>query len=163
MRRALVLVAAVCVCTQDAAADSRFKRDPAITVRADASERSRPLAAKDDAPPPRPAITGDLVMEIEGLVAGLREEKIALFEQLLAETDDDDPEKAQYWFQLAEVRSEQHRFYRLQAIEHDLEGRPKKAKAAAKQARAELKAAIVAFQGLADDEAYRNYALMDRA
>lgn len=162
MSRALVVLAVLCTASS-AAADHRFDRNPAITVPVDRSDRSRPLTERKDAPPPRPEITGDLVMKIQGLVAGLREEKIALFEQLLAETDDGDPEKAGFWFQLAEVRSEQHRYYRLLAVEHEIEKRPKKAKAAAKLARAELKAAIKAFQALAADDAYRNYALMDRA
>jgi outer membrane protein assembly factor BamD (BamD/ComL family) len=156
MRR-LAVVAALCVATPAVAAP-RFTRAPTTATVPDRPERKR---AEPSSVPVGPTFTGDDALAIAGLVAGLNADKVTLFEQLIADTPDDEiDEKASLWFQLAEVHAEQHRYWRLEAAEASIAG--KSDAAAAKHARAELVAAVTSYQEITDDERYASFKQMDR-
>jgi len=63
------------------------------------------------------AVTATNVMEVEQRSVPLRREQEALLVQLVKETPDSDPDKADLMFRLAEHYAKQQRFWRIKALE----------------------------------------------
>jgi hypothetical protein len=103
----------------------------AVASIANASPRySRPHVAVPDAkpiaatkPPPAttaPAITADQAMTVEELVDPIRRDQEALLEGLVRDTPDDDAQKPDLIFRLAELYALQARLWRISAMDRSL-------------------------------------------
>jgi hypothetical protein len=74
----------------------------------------KPVAAKSAPAPSKPAITADQAMHVEELADPIRRDQAALLEGLVHDTPDDDPEKPDIIFRLAELYAMQSRLWRLE-------------------------------------------------
>ncbi len=115
----LIRVAAIsCLLCSIAYADPpHYTRKQELHIDAKQTERTRPkppVASID-----RPISAGDAMATAE-LQAPIRQEQEGLLLQLVNSTSDDDPDKAEYLFRLAEHYSRQQRFWRLEAGERAL-------------------------------------------
>jgi hypothetical protein len=108
--RALVAVVAL---TSIASANPRYTRSHVAVPDA------RPIAAAKSAPPPpsKPAITADQAMRIEEVADPIRRDQEALLEGLVRDTPDDDVQKPDIIFRLAELYAMQARLWRLEAFD----------------------------------------------
>jgi hypothetical protein len=109
MRHVLLVIAATAAVHADPA---KYTRTP---VRIDATLSSRVAPIRPTPPRRRPSTTADDVMRGEELAEPIRREQEAVLAQLVSDTPDDDPQKADYIFRLAELYAMQARFWRLQA------------------------------------------------
>ena len=110
MRSLLLVIAAAASVHAD---PPKYTRAP---VRIDATLSSRVAPIRPTPPQHRPTATADDVMRGEELAEPIRREQEAVLAQLVGDTPDDDPQKADYIFRLAELYAMQARFWRLQAI-----------------------------------------------
>ncbi|HEY1549210.1 MAG TPA: hypothetical protein VGG28_15400 [Kofleriaceae bacterium] len=77
------------------------------------------VAARTSPPPPpanKPAIAADKAMHVEELADPIHRDQAALLEGLVRDTPDDDPQKADIIFRLAELYAMQARLWRLEAF-----------------------------------------------
>ncbi len=109
--RALVAVVAL---TSIAVANPRYSRTH-VTVP-DAKPPAL-VVAKPAASPSKPAITADQAMHVEELADPIRRDQEALLEGLVHDTPDDDPQKPDIIFRLAELYAMQARLWRLEAVD----------------------------------------------
>jgi hypothetical protein len=115
--RKLVIVG-ILVTASTAAAQARYTRKQPVAVPVKLSDRVKPVpAAKQDQPKP---ITADAVLAITELQQPLRREQEALLEKLIKDTPDDDADKPDYLFRLAEQYAKQMQFWRLKSVEAQL-------------------------------------------
>jgi hypothetical protein len=91
---------------------ARYTRTP---VRIDATLSSRVAPIRPTPPRRTPIMTADDAMRGEELAEPIRREQEAVLAQLVSDTPDDDPQKPEYVFRLAELYAMQARFWRLQA------------------------------------------------
>ena len=107
-----------CVLCSVADADPpRFTRKQDLHIDARQSERTKPI--QPVAIVQRPISAGD-AMAVAELQAPIRQDQEAVLLQLVIDTPDTDPDKAEYLFRLAEHYSLQQRFWRLEAGEREL-------------------------------------------
>jgi hypothetical protein len=108
--RALVAVIAL---TSIASANPRYTRSHVAVPAAG------PLAVAKTPPPPssKPAITADQAMHVEELVDPIRRDQEVLLEGLVHDTPDDDPQKPDIIFRLAELYAMQARLWRLESFD----------------------------------------------
>jgi hypothetical protein len=93
----------------------RYTRKQNVAIDVKLSDRVKPIQ-------PTKAIRGraataDEVMVIEEQSEPLRREQEVILGQLVNETPDDDPDKADLLFRLAEHYARQQRFWRLKALQ----------------------------------------------
>jgi hypothetical protein len=79
----------------------------------------RPIAPRA-ASAAKPVITADDLMAVQESQQPIRREQEAILVKLIGDTPDDDAEKPDYLFRLAEHYAQQLRFWRLKAIEAEL-------------------------------------------
>jgi hypothetical protein len=103
-------------------ADATYTRKPALNLVVKISDRTKPavIAPKAATKP----ITADDAMHVQEVTQTYRKEQEAILEKLVAETPDDDPDKPDLMFRLAEQYAKQHRFWRLKSIEATMPPRP---------------------------------------
>lgn len=114
-----LVIAAVLMSATSAAADSpRYTRKQPLVVPVKLSDRVKPKApAKTETAKP---ISADAVLVIQDRQQPLRREQERILEKLIVDTPDDDPEKPDYMFRLAEHYAQQLRFWRIKAVEQQL-------------------------------------------
>ncbi|MBX3158594.1 MAG: tetratricopeptide repeat protein [Deltaproteobacteria bacterium] len=160
----------------NAGGKAKHTRQTEVKVDVKMSDRSKPIQKKDPDPKEqRPTLTAEDVLSIEGLVGEIRDKQELLLEKLITETPDHRvEEKSNYYFMLGELYAKQQRFWRLRAvqlqIDADAQKDPKQktrmvadAKAGADKAKDYLLKAVKTYKGLTDNEAFRNYPKMDMA
>jgi hypothetical protein len=123
MRTCMLLIAVLA--TSTAAADPpRYTRKQHVEVPVQLSHRVRPID-KHAASAATPAFTADDLMAVQDRQRPIREEQASLLLRLIADTPDDDPEKPDYMFRLAEHYAQQLRDWRLKAIEATMPAPPR--------------------------------------
>jgi hypothetical protein len=93
-------------------ADAAYTRKPTLNLVVKISDRTKPAAPKAQRP-----ITADDAMHVQEVTQTYKKEQEAILEKLVTETPDDDPDKPDLMFRLAEQYAKQHRFWRLKSIE----------------------------------------------
>jgi hypothetical protein len=115
--RKLVIVAVV-LATSIASADRpKYTRKQAV-VPVSQSTRVKPIQPAK-AEPAKP-ISADAVLLIKERQQPLRREQEAILEKLIKDTPDDDADKPDFMFRLAEQYAQQVQFYRLKSVEAQL-------------------------------------------
>jgi hypothetical protein len=116
--RNLVLVG-VLLATSPAFADPpRYARKPKLDIPVQLSNRVKPTQPK--ATEPAKPITADALLEIKQRQQPFRKEQERVLEKLIKATPDDDPEKPDYMFRLAELYAQQLQFWRIESVEEAL-------------------------------------------
>ena len=106
------IVLAIVALTSIASANPRYTRNHVGVPDA------KPVAAKPAPAPSKPAaITADQAMRVEELADPIRRDQEALLEGLVHDTPDDDPEKPDIIFRLAELYAMQARLWRLESVD----------------------------------------------
>ncbi|HEX4451754.1 MAG TPA: hypothetical protein VH143_12835 [Kofleriaceae bacterium] len=107
--RALIAIIAL---TSIASANPRYTRSHVAVPHAG------PVAAAKPKPPApsKPAITADQAMQLEQLADPIRRDQEALLEGLAHDTPDDDAQKPDIIFRLAELYALQARRWRLESL-----------------------------------------------
>jgi hypothetical protein len=116
MRLTLTLLALLGLLATTAHADHRrYTRKPDLHIDV---KRSPSAAPAHPAPKPaRPAVDADDILAIEEANQPIRREQEKVLEGLVRDTPDDDPQKPDLMFRLAEQYARQLRFWKLKAIE----------------------------------------------
>jgi hypothetical protein len=110
--RSLVLL--VFLATSAYADAPKYTRKQDVRIDVKSTQRTRPI--QPVAAPQRP-ITADLALVIEERTEPLRKEQELILLQLVRDTPDDDADKPDYLFRLAENYARQERLWRMKAIE----------------------------------------------
>jgi len=113
MRLTLSILALVC--TTAHADPRRYTRHVDVHVDARVSPRAQPVHPASH--PAEPAVTADDMLELEEGNQPIRREQERVLEGLVRDTPDDDPQKPDLMFRLAEHYAQQLRFWKLKAIE----------------------------------------------
>jgi hypothetical protein len=122
--RNLVIVIATLAATPAHADRAKYSRKQNVIIDVKLSERVKPVQPTSAAPP-KPIVTADALLEIEEHAQPIRRDQEAILEKLVRETPDDDPDKPDYMFVLAEHYAKQLRFSRLQANTPTVPSRPR--------------------------------------
>lgn len=96
-------------------ADAKYSRKPTLNINVQLSDRTKP-AAPAPLPAAKPAVTADDVLLAQEVAQPFRKEQEEILEKLIRETPDDDPDKADLMFRLAEHYAKQQRFWRHKSI-----------------------------------------------
>lgn len=112
MTKLLALLAAL---SATAYADATYKRTQTLRIDVKQTDRTKPIAPTST--PAKPIITANDVMKVELGAQRFRVEQEGILEKLIAETPDDDPDKPELLFRLAEQYAKQLRFWRLQSVD----------------------------------------------
>ncbi|HEY4241688.1 MAG TPA: hypothetical protein VGM88_17825 [Kofleriaceae bacterium] len=111
------ILAMLAILSATAAADApKYTRKQTVTVDAPRSERTKPIAPRE-LPPAAPTVTGAQVMHLEESKDPARNAQARILEDLIDKTSEEDPEKPELMFRLAELYAKQYRFWNLKAIE----------------------------------------------
>lgn len=121
--RNLVLVGVLLVTSPAVADRPRYARKPKLDIPVQLSNRVKPIQPKV-AEPAKP-ITADALLEIKQRQQPFRKEQERVLEKLIKATPDDDPEKPDYMFRLAELYAQQLQFWRIESVEEALNDRGK--------------------------------------
>lgn len=113
-KRSLVLLAAL-LATPAYADAPKYTRKQNVVIDVKPSDRTKPIQPVTKLAG-RP-VTATEVMVIEEQNEPLRREQEVILGQLVRDTPDDDPEKADLLFRLAEHYAKQQRFWRLKSME----------------------------------------------
>jgi hypothetical protein len=109
----ILLLASVAISVTAYADPPKYTRHQ---IAVDVPQWSRVAPIRPDTVPPRPSTTADAALARERVVAPIRKEQEAVLADLVRDTPDDDPQKADLMFRLAELYAMQARFWRLEAI-----------------------------------------------
>lgn len=118
----IVMLAVIAVSVTAYADPPKYTRHQ-IAVDVPQSSRVAPIRPVAS-PPPRPSTTADAALALEEAVTPIRKQQEAVLADLVRDTPDDDPQKADIMFRLAELYAMQARFWRLEAIRPLVERRP---------------------------------------
>ncbi|MBA3455795.1 MAG: hypothetical protein H0T42_22050 [Deltaproteobacteria bacterium] len=113
--RNLLLVLGALLATPASAENPRYTRNQNVAIEVKLSDRVKPIKPTTGIQG-RPA-TATEVMAIEELKEPLWREQEVILQQLVNETPDDAPDKADLLFRLAEHYAKQQRFWRLKSME----------------------------------------------
>lgn len=164
------------VASAPAGAQPKYNRKTS-EIKVKQTEATRKLEpkekAKEEAAPP-PEFTADQFFQIQGEVQSIRDEQIDEYKQLIRETPDDDPEKADLLFRLAELFAQKQRYYHYRAMEAltkagTTKDRGKKAsyerehKKNLDLERKWLVEAVKIYKAIAENPRFRNYNRIDEA
>ncbi len=154
---------------------AKYTRSTAVKVNVKLNERTRPLVAKEENKQALPELSADEILEVEGAVGEIRAEQTELLNALIDDTPDSDvDEKADLYFRLAQLYSQQQRYWRLKTQEYSIKAdtvkKPadkkkwaKESDAAAKKAKESLLKAVDSYKKLVSKDAFKGYANMDKA
>jgi hypothetical protein len=116
--RKLLVVGLVMIASVAAADPPRYSRkQPAVIPLTQSKLVKRAAPAKQTAAKP---ISADAVLLIKARQQPVRREQEAILEKLIKDTPDDDPDKPDLLFRLAEQYAQQVQFYRLRSVEAEL-------------------------------------------
>lgn len=101
----------------------RYTRTPNVAIDVKLSDRAKSIKPTIDKG--RPA-TANEVMAIQEQNEPLRREQEVILGQLVNETPDDDPDKPDLLFRLAEHYAKQQRFWRLKSLEPAAPAKPRR-------------------------------------
>jgi hypothetical protein len=93
----------------------RYSRKQTFAVEVTLSTRVKPTVPV--AKPHAPALTADEIVRVEDDNEPIRREQEALLQKLVRDTPDDDPEKPDHMFRLAEHYAKELRHWRIKANE----------------------------------------------
>ncbi|MFN0249624.1 MAG: hypothetical protein ACKV2T_22260 [Kofleriaceae bacterium] len=96
-------------------ADAKYSRKQTLNINVTLSDRAKP-ATPAPAAPAKPIVTADDVLLAHEVAQPFRKEQEEILEKLIRETRDDDPDKADLMFRLAEHYAKQQRFWRHKSI-----------------------------------------------
>lgn len=96
-------------------ADAKYSRKPTLNINVTLSDRTKPTAPAP-ATPSKPVVTADDILLAQEVEQPFRKEQEEILEKLIRETPDDDPDKADLMFRLAEHYAKQQRFWRHKSI-----------------------------------------------
>ena len=121
--RISIFVAAVLVSVTASsyAEPPRYTRKPTLKLDGPPSERTKPTR-RAPATQARPAVSADEALQLHLDRAPLRREQEALLERLVRDTPEDDPEKPDLLFRLAEHYAHHERVWRLRAVHEAMRG-----------------------------------------
>lgn len=177
-RRAVLatLVVLVAGASSALAQKPKYTRQTDVKVNVNLSERVKPIQPKaQDPKEQRPTLSADDVLSIEGLVGAIRGEQEQILTELIQNTPDSEvEEKADYYFRLGELYAKQQRYWRLKAVQLQIDSDNAKnpqqknklksdAGVAANKAKNYLLTAVKTYNALTGNEAFRNYPKMDMA
>ncbi|MEM9492392.1 MAG: tetratricopeptide repeat protein, partial [Myxococcota bacterium] len=151
----------------------RYKRNNLIRqIDVKQTRRTKKIEAKKQKEK-QPAITADEFIAIQGKVGHIRKAQVKQYELLIEDTDDNDPELPDLLFRLAELHSQQHRYWRFRGMEMygkidesqsgQKAGLEKKQKTYFDTSKKALLQAVKAYKRVADNPNFRNYPRMDMA
>ncbi|MDB4960506.1 MAG: Tetratricopeptide repeat protein [Myxococcales bacterium] len=101
----------------------RYTRKPKLAIDVTFSDRVKPIQPTTTQ---GRAVTADEVMAIETQTEPLRREQEVILRQLANKTPDDDPDKPDLLFRLAEHYAKQQRFWRLKSLEPAVPAKPRR-------------------------------------
>src|SRR5262245_18795938 len=107
------LAIAVVLLVSVTASAQRYTRQQTVKIDVVVSDRSRPQPPKP-APAAQP-ITADKALKYEETRMTYSKDQEAILVKLIAATPDNDPDKPDLWFRLAELYARQQRIERLRA------------------------------------------------
>src|SRR5689334_4584439 len=90
----------------------KYTRKQTVHVDVKQSERTKPLVPKTQTPVQKP-VGAEQVLLIQERQAPLREEQEQILVGLIRDAPDDDPDKPDYMFRLAESYAQQEKLWRL--------------------------------------------------
>lgn len=173
-----VLALAVWASSGVAMAAPKYDRETSkVDIKVKQTERTKGLdrkAKQEKKEEARPEITADDFISIQGKVRHIRGEQIKQFQLLIQDTDPKDPELPDLYFRLAELYSQQQRYWRFRAMDlyskiDKAKNKGQKRKLAAQQKKyfqAEkqfLTEAIKVYAKIANNKNFKDYPRMDEA
>ena len=172
-----VLCALAFVITGTAYAQApKHTRDKKIKIKVKQSERTKKMKPRKRKKfEIKPELTSDDILKIQGKAAYFKKQQIQVLKDLILETDPDDPELPKIVFRVAEIYSQQNRYWNARAMElqftidkykkNTKSYRKYKAKQATyfKASKTQLENALSFYKSLADNPRFKNYRDMDRA
>lgn len=158
----------------------RYTRKNKVDIEVKQTDATKPLVEEDAAgkqgkeKKPQPTITADTFIAIQGKVQFIRDEQIRAFKLLIDDTDDDNAEKPDLLFRLAEQYAQKQRYWRFRAMElypkvNAAKSRSAKAALVKKQksynaeSHEALVDAIKVYRAIATNSKFRSYKRMDEA
>jgi hypothetical protein len=96
-------------------ADAKYTRKHELHIDVHLSDRTKPIAPS--LTPAKPRVTADDVLRAQTQTQPMRVEQEAILVKLIAETPDDDPDKPDLMFRLAEQYAQQLRYWNLKSID----------------------------------------------
>jgi hypothetical protein len=116
--RKLIIIGIVVAASIAYADRPKYTRKQPVDVPVKLSDRVKPVQ-RVKAAPAKPA-SADAILIIKERQLPLRREQEALLEKLVKDTPDDDADKPDYMFRLAEQYAQQLQFWRLKAVDAEL-------------------------------------------
>jgi hypothetical protein len=118
-----ILLVLVATFASRAAADNppRYHRAQHVAIDVKLSDRVKPV--QPQTPPPAAPVGAEALLAGKRDALPVRVEQEAVLEKLVRDTPEDDPEKPDLMFRLAELYAQQQRFWRLEAIGQTLRSR----------------------------------------
>ena len=117
MRTLLVLALVLALVPSIALADARYKRPSREAPPVTFSDRTKPIAPKVEQAAP---ISSDAALAGLEKAEPTRREQEDILVKIVANTPDDDPDKADLLFRLAEHYARQMRFWRLESAKREI-------------------------------------------
>ncbi len=151
----------------------KYTRSTKIKVNVKRTKRTQTMKPKEKKEEVRPVITADDFIRVLGKVTHIRKAQIIALQELIKETDKDDPELPDLHFRLSEMYAQQQRYWHSRGME--MYSKIDKAKGSSKttykrkqqqyfnEAKKYLKKAIKQYKALFDNQSFRNYPRMDEA
>ncbi|MFH0900127.1 MAG: hypothetical protein V2A73_05820, partial [Pseudomonadota bacterium] len=97
--------------------EAKYKRLTSISVEQTEATKKLQVKPKEEKKQAVPELSADQFFQIEGAVQDIYEEKLNELQEIINDTEDDDPEKPELIFRLAMTRAEKQRFYHFMAME----------------------------------------------
>jgi len=124
MRTLWFVALAIAIAAPAYAEHPKYTRKQNVVIDVKLSSRVTPKQPAE-APKPEPTLTPDDILRIQDEAQPLRREQEAILEKLIKDTPDDDPDKPDFMFRLAEHYAQQLRHYRLEAIAPTIPAHPR--------------------------------------
>lgn len=171
---AILMAIGVALIWPEGAEAQRYKRESQIDkIQVKQTDKTKKLEAKSKQEQ-QPTLSADDLINIEGKIRNIRSEQIEQYELLIEDTDEDDTEKPDLLFRLAELYAQQQRYWRFQAMEvlgaiDNAKTKSEKASLKQKQkqymdaSKKSLLEAVKVYKQVAENPRFRSYPKMDEA
>jgi TolA-binding protein len=173
--KVLCVAAAALFATATAEAQPKYNRKT-VDIKVQQTDATKKLEArKSDKEKAVPELTADQFFVVEGAVQNIQDEVIDNLKDLINETDDKDPEKADLLFRLAEAYANKVRYWHFRGMEalgksespKTPKGDRPKYKSESNKALGEEKKwlvqAVKIYKAIAENPRFKNYPRMDEA
>ncbi len=99
-------------------ADAKYTRKTS-DIKVQQTQATKKLETKKSEEPKGPSkeITADLFFQVQGAQQNIREAQMVELKSLIQETEDNDPEKPDLLFRLAELYAQKQRYFHFKAME----------------------------------------------